>query len=89
MGPNLTKVFEDPDGRFARAPVWSPDGSKIMFYLHPISDNFQHDANEIYVVNADGSGLTLLIGGPAFKYRDRVVGRVTDQPPSVAILNTQ
>ena len=57
MGSNLMKVFEDPEGRFVRAPVWSPDGSKIMFYLHPTSDNFQHAANEIYVVNADGSGL--------------------------------
>ena len=67
-GTNLTKVFEDPEGRFARAPVWSPDGSRIMFYLHPISDNFQHDANEIYVINADGSGPTLLIGGPTYKF---------------------
>ena len=67
-GSNLTKVFEDPEGRFARAPVWSPDGSKIMFYLHPISDNFQHDTNEIYVINANGSGLTLVIGGPTYKF---------------------
>ena len=67
-GTNLTKVFEDPEGRFARAPVWSPDGSRIMFYLHPISDNFQHDTNEIYVINADGSGFTLVIGGPTYKF---------------------
>ena len=67
-GSNLTKVFEDPQGRFARAPVWSPDGSRIMFYLHPISDNFQHDANAIYVINADGSGQSLLIGGRGFKF---------------------
>ena len=39
-----------------------------MFYLHPTSDNFQHDANEIYVINADGSGLALLIDGPEYKY---------------------
>ncbi len=67
-GSNLTKVFEDPEGRFARAPVWSPDGSRIMFYLHPVTDNFEHAANEIYVINADGSGLTLLIGGPTYKF---------------------
>ena len=66
-GSNLTKVFEDPDGGFARAPVWSPDGSRIMFYLHPVTDNFEHAANEIYVINADGSQPTLLIGGPTFK----------------------
>ena len=38
-----------------------------MFYLHPVTDNFEHAANEIYVINADGSRPTLLIGGPTFK----------------------
>ena len=67
-GSNLTKVFEDPDSRFAYGPVWSPDGSKIMLSLHPHSDFFQHPDNEIYVINADGSGLALVVGGPGFKY---------------------
>ena len=67
-GTNLTEVFEDAGDRSAYGPVWSPDGSKIMFSIHPHSDMFQHPANEIHVINADGSGLTLVVGGPGFKY---------------------
>jgi len=66
-GTDLTKVYEDPDGRFARGPVWSPDSSQIIFNLDPHSDAFQHAANEIYVINTDGSGLSFLVGGPEYK----------------------
>ena len=67
-GSHLTKVFEDPNGGFAYGPAWSPDGTKIMLSLHPHNDFFQHPDNQIYVINADGSGLTLVVGGPGFKY---------------------
>jgi Tol biopolymer transport system component len=67
-GSGLTKVFEDPQGGFAIHPIWSPDGSKIMFSLHPINDAFEHRDNAIYAINADGTGLTLVMGGPGFKY---------------------
>ena len=67
-GSNLTKVFEDPNGGFANSPVWSPDGSQIMFSLHPHSDYFEHPDNSIYVINADGSGLTLVVDVPGYKY---------------------
>jgi Tol biopolymer transport system component len=66
-GSNLTKVFEDPEGRFAAWPVWSPDGSQIMFSLNPVADWFTHPANGIYVINADGSGLAQVIGGGQYK----------------------
>jgi Tol biopolymer transport system component len=66
-GSNLTKVFEDPDGRFPISPTWSPDGSQIMFVLDPHADQFQHPPNEIYVINADGSGLQLVMAGDDFK----------------------
>jgi Tol biopolymer transport system component len=66
-GSDLTKVFEDPDGGFAGAGVWSPDGSRIMFQIDPMSDFFQHPDNEIYVIRADGTGLTLVVGGPGYK----------------------
>jgi hypothetical protein len=66
-GSDLTKVFEDPDGGFAIYPIWSPDGSQIMFALHPINDAFDHVANAIYAINANGSGLTLVVGGSGFK----------------------
>ena len=39
-----------------------------MFYLHPDQRQFQHDANEIYAINANGSGLTLVIDGPTYKF---------------------
>ena len=66
-GSGLTKVFEDGEGRFAIQPAWSPDGSQIMFPLDPIADAFTHPSNGIYVVNADGTGLSLVIGDPSFK----------------------
>jgi Tol biopolymer transport system component len=66
-GSGLTKVFEDPDGGFAIYPVWSPDGSQIMFSLHPDNDAFQHASNEVFAINADGTGLTLVIGGAGYK----------------------
>lgn len=66
-GSNLTKIFEDSEGRFALQPTWSPDGTQIMFALDPIADAFQHPPNELYVIRADGTGLTLVIGGSDFK----------------------
>lgn len=66
-GSGLAKVFEDPDGGFAIWPVWSPDGSQIMFALHPTNDPFQHATNTIYAINADGTGLTRVVGGPGYK----------------------
>ncbi|MEO7664335.1 MAG: hypothetical protein ABIV26_04360 [Candidatus Limnocylindrales bacterium] len=66
-GSSLTKVFEDPAGGFAIGPLWSPDGSQIVFSLDPVNDAFIHPDNKIYVVNADGSDPTLVLGGPGFK----------------------
>jgi Tol biopolymer transport system component len=67
-GSGLTKVFEDTAGEFAIRPIWSPDGNKIMFTLHPLDDAFEHVDNEIYAINADGTGKTVVVGGPRFKY---------------------
>jgi Tol biopolymer transport system component len=66
-GSGLTKVFEDPDAGFAIDPIWSPDGSQIMFMLDPISDRFTHPNNALYVMRSDGTGLTKLIDTPDFK----------------------
>jgi Tol biopolymer transport system component len=66
-GSGLTKVFEDPDGGFPIDPIWSPDGSQIMFMLDPISDRFMHPNNVLYVMRSDGTGLTKLIDTPDFK----------------------
>ena len=65
-GSGLTKVFEDP-GAFPIDPVWSPDGSQIMFMLDPISDRFTHPNNDLYVMRSDGTELTKLIATRDFK----------------------
>ena len=66
-GSGLTKIFKDSHGRFPSGPTWSPDGSQIMFSLNPVSDTFLHPANGLYVITADGTGPTLVIGGSDFK----------------------
>jgi TolB protein len=40
-------------------PFWSPDGSRIVFQSNRIDEN-----SEIYVMNADGSGLVRLTSAP-------------------------
>src|SRR5256886_795058 len=51
---NLTNNPAEDDG-----PVWSPDGTKILFHTN-------RDGNpEVYVMNADGSGQVNLTNNPA------------------------
>ncbi|MDT4964644.1 MAG: TolB protein [Pseudonocardiales bacterium] len=66
-GTGLTEVFPGDDGRFALTPTWSPDGAKLMFSIDPSAAEFSHPDNGLYVMSADGTGLTLVIGGPDFK----------------------
>ncbi len=66
-GSGLTKVFEDPSGGFPIDPIWSPDGTQIMFMLDPISDRFTHPDNVLCVMRSDGTGLTKLIDTRDFK----------------------
>ncbi|MCA1572546.1 MAG: hypothetical protein LC798_20040 [Chloroflexi bacterium] len=60
-GSGLTKLYEDPEGRLAATPTWSPDGGHIMFVLDPAGTDANIDApprNELYVMNADGNNPT-------------------------------
>jgi Tol biopolymer transport system component len=66
-GTGLTKTFAAPAGQWAITPTWSPDGSMILFGLDPRANPFNHPVNGLYVINADGSGLTLDIDGTDFK----------------------
>jgi len=66
-GSQLTKLFEDERGRFPIAPTWSPDAQFILFALDPTNDRSTHPANGLYVIKADGTGLTLISGTADFK----------------------
>jgi Tol biopolymer transport system component/(2Fe-2S) ferredoxin len=48
------------------SPVWSPDGTKIAFggILDP---NVQYTNSEIFVINADGRGITRLTNTPGYE----------------------
>lgn len=45
----------------SNAPAWSPDGSRIVFEGFKVSTHDLFDS-DIYVMNADGSGIKLLTG---------------------------
>jgi TolB protein len=50
---NPEAIDDDPD--------WSPDGQRILFTSHPVTDNpFRSNLAEAYVINVDGTGLTRL-----------------------------
>ncbi|MDT4920540.1 MAG: hypothetical protein QOI15_1442 [Pseudonocardiales bacterium] len=38
-----------------------------MFSIDPSAEEFSHPGNGLYVMNADGTDLALVIGGPDFK----------------------
>lgn len=55
MNPDQSDLMQVPNTTGAGTPVWSPDGTRIAFSrIGPGSDN------EIYVINADGTGSTQL-----------------------------
>jgi Tol biopolymer transport system component len=62
-GGSATLVTTDPSLLYSRDPVWSPDGSKIVF--EECRDPFNIDCkSDLYVMNSDGSGVTLLQSTP-------------------------
>jgi Tol biopolymer transport system component len=67
-GSHLKRVFQDSKGRFAISSTWSPDGKQIMFALDSFANEDDHLDNGLYVIKANGTGLTLVIGGHDFKY---------------------
>jgi Tol biopolymer transport system component len=67
-GTNITDLSKPDDPSIVLAayePVWSPDGTKIAFYGYP-RGAVRGGANyDVYVMNADGSGVTNLTTSPA------------------------
>ncbi len=66
-GSNPSQVFKGTGGQYAITPTWSPDGSMILFGLDPSADQFRHPVNALYVIRADGTGLTKVVGTDDFK----------------------
>ena len=54
-----TSLTADRTGRDAD-PAWSPDGKRIAFRRSTVNSGF-----DVYVMNADGSKVERLVGGPA------------------------
>jgi Tol biopolymer transport system component len=80
-GSGLTKVFKDSKGRLAITPTWSPDGSFILFGLDPAGSLAVVDpapVNGLYVIRADGTGLTpVLVSNDWKREPDWVAGSAT------------
>lgn len=70
-GTDLIELFREDTvahiRRSAITPTWSPDGSQIMFGLSPTPNPRDASPNGLYVIDADGSDLTLAIGDNTFK----------------------
>jgi Tol biopolymer transport system component len=63
-GSGLKKVFQDTQRRIAITPTWSPDGRFILFGLDPAGSLATLTVslpNGLYVIRADGTGLTPVI----------------------------
>jgi Tol biopolymer transport system component len=59
-----TNITNSP-GQIEEDAAWSPDGGKIVYTRHPVSDQapppaFHYTTKEIWVMNADGTGQTQL-----------------------------
>ena len=58
-GSDARRLTSTPDPSDSELPDWSPDGQRIAF-----DTRTEFEAAQIYVMNADGSGLTQLTRGP-------------------------
>jgi outer membrane protein assembly factor BamB len=69
-GTDLTQFFVDEKAahvrRTALTPTWSPDGKQVMFALQPQVIGGRAPSS-LYVIDADGSGLTLVFDDNTFK----------------------
>lgn len=78
------------DGAFQGTnPVWSPDGSKILFDHFDFREGAPSD---LYVVNANGTGLELLIEGPEADFNadwQAIASPATPEPPEPTATDTR
>jgi dipeptidyl aminopeptidase/acylaminoacyl peptidase len=58
-GSGIIRTVPPPSGTFVQYARFSPDGKKLAFNAYPtVGEN-----SDIWLVNADGTGLTRLVGG--------------------------
>jgi Tol biopolymer transport system component len=61
-GSNVKRLSSNRVGEFDVNMVFSPDGSKILFYRHYyINQSYNTDVSGIYIMNADGTGKKKII----------------------------
>jgi hypothetical protein len=63
-GSDLQRLTNTAGQSDSELPDWSPDGQKIAFDSSRTDADGQNDVVQIYLMNADGSGLTQLTRGP-------------------------
>jgi TolB protein len=63
-GSDARRLTSTPDPSDSDLPDWSPDGQRIAFNSTRTDVDGREDVAQIYVMNADGSGLTQLTRGP-------------------------
>lgn len=61
--PACGGLIADPNSRGCIHPRWSPDGKKIIFSI--FRENAAGEVENVYTVNADGTGLTQITHGGA------------------------
>ena len=59
-GSEIKTLFQGSADRFPIQPVWSPDGSRVLFCMDPSNDQSEHPDNALFVMNRDGSGLKVV-----------------------------
>jgi Tol biopolymer transport system component len=64
-GTGLHKVFQDIRGGAAFQPTWSPSGDRILFAL--VRSPSHEGSEDIYSIEADGTGLTQVTNTPDFE----------------------
>jgi Tol biopolymer transport system component len=68
-GADLREISVSPAGSTAPVtdlfPIWSPDGTQILFQRWTHAEAAEEDVIELYIANADGSGLRQLELGEA------------------------